>query len=154
SSVKVVSPFLSPSLVKKLIKLKEKNIDVNLITTNKIEDFYGSYKKNIYSLIEQNRDEDKKAIEIRTKWKKIARVMLYVWTFLFISTISISYYIRNIKMLYAVIPLAILLFSYLYLKNKIKNKRIYNYTYSKLFPFKVYLHPDKEPLNDKFIHGK
>ncbi|MDT7827183.1 hypothetical protein RQM65_00720 [Pricia sp. S334] len=32
--------------------------------------------------------------------------------------------------------------------------RIYSYTYSSLFPFKVYIAPDAHRINDMFIHGK
>ncbi len=40
-SVKIVSPFLSPFLVKRLIRLHSKGIEVQLITTDTIKDFYG-----------------------------------------------------------------------------------------------------------------
>ena len=39
-------------------------------------------------------------------------------------------------------------------KNKIKNKRIYFYWYSQLFPFKVYMSPNTTDMRDTFIHGK
>ncbi|SDD74800.1 hypothetical protein SAMN05421636_101583 [Pricia antarctica] len=38
-SVKIVSPFLSPFLVKRLIALHSNGIGVQLITTDTIEDF-------------------------------------------------------------------------------------------------------------------
>lgn len=37
---------------------------------------------------------------------------------------------------------------------RVKNKQIYHYTYSKLFPFKVYISPEKSHFSDTFIHGK
>ncbi len=44
-SVKIVSPYLSPFLIKELIGLSKRNINIELITTDKLEDFYGDYKK-------------------------------------------------------------------------------------------------------------
>lgn len=54
-SIKIVSPYLSPFLVKELIDLQKKDIEVLLITTDGIEDFYGNYEKNIHKLIIQHK---------------------------------------------------------------------------------------------------
>ena len=55
-SVKIVSPYLSPFLITELINFKKRNLKVELITTDNIEDFYGNLEKNIHQLIKQNRD--------------------------------------------------------------------------------------------------
>lgn len=49
-SIKIISPYLSPFLIKELIHLYTKGIDIFLVTTDNIEDFYGSYEKNIHKL--------------------------------------------------------------------------------------------------------
>lgn len=74
-SVRVVSPYLSPFLIKELIKLKKRNIEVELITSDDIEDYYGNYEKNITKLILQNRNTIDEAVEKRSKWKKIFKLL-------------------------------------------------------------------------------
>ncbi len=65
NSIKVVSPYLSPFLITELINFRKRNLDVELITTDNIEDFYGNYDKNIHKLINQNRETDEIAVEKR-----------------------------------------------------------------------------------------
>lgn len=97
-------------------------MEVELITTDNIEDFYGNYVKNILQLIIQNRETNIEAVEKREKWSGISKILTYI---------NIGLY-----------------------KNKIKNKRIYFYWYSQLFPFKVYMSPNTTDMSDTFIHGK
>ena len=52
-SVKVVSPYLSPSLINELIRLHSKGLEISLITNDNIEDYYRDSEKNIYRLIIQ-----------------------------------------------------------------------------------------------------
>ncbi len=76
-SIKIVSPYLSPHLVKELIELRKKNLDIQLITSDKIEDFYGGYDKNIYKIILQHRRIDLEAQKVRNKWIDISKKLLY-----------------------------------------------------------------------------
>ena len=54
-SIRVVSPYLSPFLISELINFRKRNLEVELITTDDIEDFYRGNEKNIHKLIIQNR---------------------------------------------------------------------------------------------------
>src|SRR5680860_1051847 len=74
-SVKIVSPFLSPFLVKKLIELRSNGIDVQLITTETIEDFYGDRKRNLHELIRQEIHIDGQARRTRNRWKVMAQIL-------------------------------------------------------------------------------
>ncbi|MBL6643252.1 MAG: phospholipase D family protein [Flavobacteriaceae bacterium] len=121
-SIRIVSPYLSPLLISELINFRKRNLEVELITTDNIEDFYGNYVKNILQLIIQNRETNIEAVEKREKWSGISKILTYI---------NIGLY-----------------------KNKIKNKRIYFYWYSQLFPFKVYMSPNTTDMSDTFIHGK
>ncbi|MCK4653321.1 MAG: phospholipase D family protein [Candidatus Cloacimonetes bacterium] len=147
-SVKVVSPYLSPFLIKELIKLRKRNLEVELITTDNIEDFYGSYEKNILKLIIQNVETDEVAVEKREKWKDISKILAIV----VVGLLGLTYFVGDFKLGFSLIPMVILFL--VYFRLKIKNKRIYNYWYSQLFPFKVYMSPDTNELSDTFIHGK
>ena len=64
-SIKIVSPYLSPFLISELISIRKRNLEVELVTTDNIEDFYGKYERNIHKLIIQNRETDKEAVEKR-----------------------------------------------------------------------------------------
>tara|TARA_R110002050_G_C8818893_1_gene504254 strand:- start:36 stop:803 length:768 start_codon:yes stop_codon:yes gene_type:complete len=153
-SIKIVSPYLSPFLITELINFRKRNLDVELITTDNIEDFYGSYDKNIHKLITQNRETDEKAVEKRDKWKDISKILTYIGFGLLIILIGVAYYIKDIKIAFGLIPIIILFLVVKLYKNKIKNKRIYSYWYSQLFPFKVYMSPDESDQSDTFIHSK
>ena len=66
----------------------------------------------------------------------------------------IASFLKEIEVTFGVIPIAFtFLVAKLYL-NKIKNKRIYSYRYSQLFPFKVFISPNKSELSNTFIHSK
>ena len=90
-SIKIVSPYLSPSLITELIKFQNRNLDVELITTDNIEDFYGSYYKNIHKLINQNIETDGLAFEKRKKWKEISGTQTYIGFGLLIILIAFAY---------------------------------------------------------------
>lgn len=155
-SVKIVSPYLSPDMVKDLINLRKKGIEVSLITADNIEDYYGSYEKNIYHLIKQETITDIQAQEQREKWKKNSKYLLFGIIGSIILFISILFFYQNIKLLYGVFfILALVLIRKTFFENKIKNKRIYTYQYHQLFPFKVYTsYNQSKNYNDTLIHGK
>lgn len=151
-SIKIISPFLSPFLIKELINSKNRGIDIQLITVDGIEDYRDS--SNIYKLIRQHRRTDEEAQNKRNKWKKVANILLVGIILLTIITFTLFIYLKDINMLFGLIPvLTMLLVFYIYRKN-IDKKRIYYYSYSQLFPFKVYMSPEKHPHSDTFIHGK
>lgn len=153
-SIKIVSPYLSPFLITELIKLRNRNLNVELITTDNIEDFYGAYDKNILKLINQNRETDEIAVGLRNRWKKTAKIFISIGFGFTAVWIGLLYYFQNNKLLLGLIPIIALFVVVKMFRNKIKNKRIYSYWYSQLFPFKVYLSPDKSNRSDTFIHSK
>jgi len=153
-SIKIISPFLSPFLIKELINSKNRGVDIELITVDGIEDYKDPSYKNIYQLIRQHRRTDEKAQNKRNRWRKIANLLLVGIVMLTITTFFLFIYLKDTRILYGVILILLLLFvRYVYKKN-IKKKRIYYYSYSQLFPFKVYMSPEKHPHSDTFIHGK
>ncbi|MDD7886839.1 phospholipase D-like domain-containing protein [Flavivirga sp. 57AJ16] len=153
-SIKIVSPYLSPFLITELINFRKRNLEVQLITTDNIEDFYGSYEKNIHKLIIQNKKIDKEAVEKREKWKDLIKILTYIGFGLLVILIGIIYYLKDVKLILGLTPIIILFLIIKLYKNKINNKRIYSYWYSQLFPFKVYMSPDTTDESDTFIHSK
>jgi len=153
-SVKIVSPYLSPFLITELINFRKRNLEVELITTDNIEDFYGNYEKNIHKLIIQNRDIDNIAVEKREKWKDLTKILTYIGFGLLIILIGMAYYLKDIKVALGLIPIIFIFLVVKLYKKKIKNKPIYSYWYSQLFPFKVYMTPHTTEDSDTFIHSK
>jgi phosphatidylserine/phosphatidylglycerophosphate/cardiolipin synthase-like enzyme len=153
-SVRIVSPYLSPGFIAELIKTRQRNLEVELITTDDIEDYYGNYQKNIYKLIVQNRETDQAAVKQREKWKTITKNLIVVAFGLLLFLSGTVFYLRDLKVAFGLIPVAILVLLIKLYRDKIKNKRIYSYRYSKLFPFKVYMSPDKSARGGTFIHSK
>jgi len=153
-SVKIVSPYLSPSLIKLLINLRYRNLDVELITSDKIEDYKGDDEKNIFQLIRQNKKVDQTAIAVRKIWRRTVRRMYYAGVGLLIATIFSGIYIEDTYLLYGFFPILFTIFIAERFRSKIYSKRIYSYSYSQLFPFKVYMSPYTTESSDTFIHSK
>tara|TARA_R110000868_G_scaffold405144_2_gene684149 strand:- start:64 stop:825 length:762 start_codon:yes stop_codon:yes gene_type:complete len=153
-SVKILSPFLSPSLVQKLIGLKHLGVNVQLITTDTIEDFYGDRKRNIHELIHQHIDIDHKAKTLRKRWKKIRVVMNSSATLLLGILIWLMFTFHSLKATWFLIPIATVVLIGQFLKTKIKKKRVFSYTYTQLFPFKVVMSRSTMPFGGLFLHGK
>jgi phosphatidylserine/phosphatidylglycerophosphate/cardiolipin synthase-like enzyme len=153
-SIRIVSPYLSPFLISELINFRKRNLEVELITTDNIEDFYGNFEKNIHQLIIQNRETDKSAVGKREKWHDILKILTYSNLGLLVILFGLGYFIRAASVSFGFVPIVVIFLVCRLYKNKIKNKRIYSYWYSQLFPFKVYMSPDTTALSDTFIHGK
>ena len=153
-SIKIVSPYLSPFLISELISIRKRNLEVELVTTDNIEDFYGKYERNIHKLIIQNRETDKEAVEKRENWEEISKILKYINFGLSAILMGLVYFVRDMKIGFGLIPIIILFLVIKSYKNKIKNTRIYSYWYSQFFPFKVYMSPDASEMSDTFIHGK
>jgi len=152
-SIKIVSPYLSPSFTKSLIEKKKQGIEVHLITMDKIED-YGNNKDLVYNLINQNRETIEEAVIKRGKFKKRYRFLLL---FLILASSIMGYltYQAPQEQYLIAIPILFLVFIlYLVYRNYYRNTRIYNYWYSQYFPFKVFLSPEKGSGRGKFIHSK
>ena len=153
-SVKIVSPYLSPLLISELIDLKKRNIEVELITSDKIEDFNGNREKNIHQLIIQNRKTDQKAVIQREKWKYIAKMLVYIEIELIILISLLAVFLKDIRVAYGLVPIIIVWILIRFYRQKVRKKRIYIYSYSQLFPFKVFFSPYATHQSDTFIHSK
>lgn len=71
-SVKILSPYLSPSFISELIELKRRGVHVELITTDNLEDFKHKPEKNIHNLITQQCHVDVKAVARRRRlWRNM-----------------------------------------------------------------------------------
>ena len=153
-SVKIVSPFLSPFLVKKLIDLHYKGVEVQLITMDTIEDFYGDRQKNIHQLIIQDRSIDENSKALRLKWISIKRWLYFFLIVIILVLGVITLSMQDRMVLWGGIPMLLVWLLIRNYTSKIRNAKIYKYSYRKLFPFRVFTTPEGNSYSYPFIHGK
>jgi phosphatidylserine/phosphatidylglycerophosphate/cardiolipin synthase-like enzyme len=153
-SIKIVSPYISPFLISELINIRKRNLEVELITTDNIKDFSGDQEKNTRKLIIQNRETDDISVKKREKWKYLIKVLTYIGLGLLVILIGVTYYLQDIKLVFGLIPIMIIYLIVKLYRKKIKQKQIYSYWYSQLFPFKVYRSPYSTEQSDTFVHSK
>ncbi|UZT97318.1 phospholipase D family protein [Chryseobacterium fluminis] len=154
SNVKIVSPYLSPFLIKELIDLHSRGIRIRLITSDEIEDFYG-YDKNIHKLIIQHKHVDEKAKEKRDSLVTLSGTLLFAMIGLGVVLLPLMYLLNNFKPAYGFILVVLMFFVRDSVVKKIKRTKVYHYTYKQLFPFKVFVSPNSgNSFNKTFIHSK
>lgn len=153
-NVKIVSPYLSPFLIKELIYLHSKGIQIRLITSDEIEDFYG-YDKNIHKLIIQHQHVDEKAKQKRNDLISLSGTLLAAMIGLGLVLVALLYFLNNFKFAYGFVIIALMFLVRDSVVKKIKKTKIYHYTYKQLFPFKVYVSPTHgNSVHKTFIHSK
>ncbi len=85
----------------------------------------------------------------------MTKLLLYAIIGLSLVLILSAYFYREVKLLYGVIPIILLFLIRNFFQNKIKTKKIFNYKYSQLFPFNVFVSPEKvDSYKNTFIHAK
>jgi phosphatidylserine/phosphatidylglycerophosphate/cardiolipin synthase-like enzyme len=152
--IQIVSPYLSPFLVKKLIELYHKGISIKLITTDDIEDYDGNFERNLHKLIRQHQTTDFEALKLKRKWEKIKAALSFVMGGIAVLAVMLAIYSEFNHVVWALMTALIAFILHQYFKSKIRNKRIYNYHYSQLFPFRVYYSPKSQENRNIFIHSK
>ncbi|MCR9228836.1 MAG: phospholipase D family protein [Flavobacteriaceae bacterium] len=152
-SVKISSPYLSPKLVEELIWLHKKGVAVSLITSDMLDGADRRQERSLKPLVIQQRHENERALRFH-------RRLLLGKIICFYASILVSGFSIAGIFLFQYIPLVGFSFSLsLWLVSrglniKYRELRVYSYTYSPLFPFKVYIAPDARRINEMFIHGK
>lgn len=153
-TLKIISPYLSSPYVNELVSLHNKNVDVQLITTDKIKD------KNLHlnflkKLIIQHRIVNKEAEKTRNKWIEWCSFLLFGIAGYVIAFLLTAYFYWGIKLFYGIIPLVIAIMIRKLYQEKILQKRIFDYKYESLFPFKVFISPTyKNYYKGIFLHSK
>lgn len=153
-SVKVVSPFLSPYLVQKLIELHYKGVEIQLITTDTIEDFHGERKRNIHELILQEVHIDKEAKRTKNRWKITANILNGLAIALSIGFVILNYWLKDMGLLWSLIPIALIYLAARHFRKRYNRERVYAYYYTQLFPFKVVLLKDDNGFGNTYLHSK
>jgi len=155
-SIKIVSPFLGPFYIEKLIGLAQKGVQVLLITSDEIEEHRDFTRpKIIYQLIKQIKKVDEKAQKLRNLLIKIRNVTIVLFV---LSACLNIYFLLNQIFIISIFGLTLtLVLAAVIIIAIINDKRIYNYSYEQLFPFKVFLSPFKSKTrfdSNFYIHSK
>ena len=151
-SVKIVSPFLSPYLIGKLIDLHYQGINVQLITTDSIEKFYGNGYKILRHLIRQDQTIDHEMVALRSKWKVRKQLMKLFFVISTIILCVMAIWMQDRMVLWGLFLILPILLWLKILTRKISDAKIYKYTYRSIFPFKVCTAPIS--YSHPYIHGK
>ena len=153
-SVKISSPYLSPKMVDELVWLHNNGIKVTLITSDKFDSRSYLLEKSIQPLVVQNRHLNEEANRIRKRWLFTQKAFMAGSIALIILLVTLFLTSHNSTYIYAFGIAFLLFFCSRYARRKTKITKVSSYTYSLLFPFKVFVAPDSYQINDVFIHGK
>jgi len=153
-SVKISSPYLSLKMVEELIWLHNQGIEVSLITSDTYDSRSQRQEKSIQPLVIQNQHFDQNAYRIRKRWLTIQKGFTAISIVLTALLITLFLSTNNWFYIFTIGIACLIFWISRYAKRKAKTTRIYSYTYSPLFPFKVFVAPDAYRINDMFIHGK
>ena len=154
-SVKIVSPYLSPFLIKELIQMKRKGLDIALITTDSQSDFKNKNLKVLSQVIQQKRETNWTAIQERNRWKDTYKTLAYITLAVGVAFLVIAYQFNwQTKSAFGILPITMLLLSMAYYRKKIQHKRIYSYWYDAMFPLKIYKTRTSDNQLSTFIHSK
>ena len=138
-SVKIVSPYLSPRYIRKLLRLHEKGVKIRLITSDRIEE--KDDELNHKDLIKQECHLDETRAMVRT-------VLLVVSALAAIASLMLISYSLLTGLLILLASLAVGIYSYIFFRTK-------TYSYHPVFDLKVFdSSADMEGRRGYLIHSK
>lgn len=146
-SVKIISPYLGAEYVKDLIGIKEKGVDVSLITSDNVETKNG-IDFDHKDIIIQKQHVNHSALQERKTLYNYLLISLGSMGFSFFLSFFASWYFFN---LFILLIISSSIIYYLYIR-----KVVYTYTYKTLFNLKVFFsqYCNEEQKNDFLIHSK
>ena len=144
-SIKIVSPYLSPSYIKELIHLRKKDIPITLITCDEIET--NNYSDLSHSDIIKQKKVVTLEVENQKKILKTTSIILLV-----IGLLTLFFSIFFISFIFLSIPL-IIISIIIAITNYFKEE--YSYQYYPIFRIKVFdSHSGDKPWSTNLIHSK
>lgn len=149
-SIKIVSPYLGLSEIKKLKEAKDRGVDIQLLTTD--DAFFDDYKRSLDAgrlLINQVKIKNNTASLKRDKWLTNSRRIAIVLVITILISILLLLTTRNYYYLLLLIPIAILN----YVKNLYKTLAsrigLYFYRYEPIFPIKIVVNQRRGRIHSK-----
>ncbi len=155
SSVKIISPYISPSTIWHLIKLHRKGVQVELVTTDAVMDQTEQAEKTFKVLIKQEKEYNKKGAALK---KTLHFLQKLLWGSFAIALLATFYfYIEEQSSnlgLGIIISLTLLVLG-IYVSIKTSQQNTFQYKYESLFPLKLLIAPENSEFPIKtFIHSK
>lgn len=153
-SVKIISPYLSASLIFKLLRLYKKGIDVQLVTTDAIMENTEHYAATFRHLISENKIIDKKAKAIRFVLFIIS-ILIWLGALALIAKALTEDNKESTDFLFLIGGIALTLILGIGLQFKIAKLKTFKYHYRSAFPLKFLIAPENANFPIKtFIHSK
>lgn len=137
-SVKIVSPYLSESLVKGLIRLKQKGIQVALVTSDALEDAENEAFKILYGMIEQEEHRDASAARRRQFLMVLATLLGLVSLVFFLIILNQGISKTFSHNLSRIVICLITAVAAVWLGLAVSNMPIYRYSYKTVIPFRIF----------------
>lgn len=153
-SVKISSPYLSPRMVEELVCLHKKGIKVSLITSDTLNSNNYRQQRCIKQLIVQNKNLRPEADRARKRLKTMALILIYAGVLFFFASIILFITTRNLHFLQVLVFSITFICLSKFFNQKLRTIRLFEYKYTPLFPFKVFVAPESSRINEVFIHGK
>lgn len=152
-SIKIISPVLLPLLAKELIDLHYRDIGVQLVTMDSIEDFHGPGQKILQQFVIQDRSLDFEKEALRSMWIKRKRLLIYL-SFAMVLLLCGMAIKEGLIVVWGVLPLLLVLSLIWYYTLKIGNAKIYKYFYRSLFPSQIIAVPNSQSHSNPFLYEK
>ena len=154
-SIKIISPYLSPSTIWQLIKLHRKGIQIELVTTDAVMDQTDQAETTFKTLIKQEKEFSKKGASIKSILSFLEKLL---WGSFILSLLTTFYfYIQQEDShigLGIILSLSLMIIS-LYVSIKKSMQKEYQYHYRSIFPLKLLIAPENSEFPIKtFIHSK
>lgn len=153
-SVRIISPYVSPSLVWQLIQLKRSGVEVQLITTDTIMDSTENSVGTFRQLVSQEKVFDSKAQTFRNILSVLEKIC---WVVIAGAAVYGFFNMEHPgpKFRSAIITLVVSLVAAILLRLKLSKLQTFHYRYDTLFPLKLLIAPEKAEYPIKtFIHSK
>lgn len=144
--VKIVSPYLSSSYLDELVDLRQKGIEITLITSDNLTEPDTSYSFDDSKVIKQEKVESSGYEEKKKNLKKYSNGFFITSILIFLSSLFLHFFLYLAILL--LIISGILFFNERVLKQ-------YTYKYSSIFRLKVFdSHSGEKPWSTSLIHSK
>lgn len=138
-SVRIMSPYLSAKLVDVLLELYHSGIHIELITSDDIEDHKYTADKNSYKIIRQHKhiDQQLKSRKEVLTWLGLGLMILMGLLLLIKLPRLLSYSVNAADIIQSIVLGSLVLIGH-FLWKRGKEMIDYFFTYSSLFPIKIF----------------
>lgn len=147
-SVEILSPYLSPRVVEKVLWTRQRGVLLKIVTSEEMFKYKKTNQENLSKMIAQKRKVDLKAYKRGKECQTRIKILKVLQGVTLLATAYTGYTFSPEKLLY---PLGVFLLLELIrrgLQESFKKIKFYEYSYQTLFPFRIL------EGNESFVHAK